>query len=57
MKKEKLEEIHEKYKISKLKQLNEKNQKTRTGFQPRNTMGKNKQGEYGFISTSLMQIV
>jgi hypothetical protein len=41
----KLEEIQEKYKRNKLKQFYEGIRKTRTGFQPRTTMCKNKQGE------------
>ena len=41
----KLEEIQAKYKRNKLKQFYEGIRKTRTGFQPRTTMCKNKQGE------------
>jgi hypothetical protein len=41
----KLEEIQEKCKRNKLKHFYEGIRKTRTGFQPRTTMCKNKQGE------------
>jgi hypothetical protein len=41
---EKLEELQEKYKINALKQFYEGIHKMRTGFQPRTTMCKNKQG-------------
>ena len=40
-----LEKIQEKYKRNKLKQFYEGIRKTRTGFQPRTTICKNKQGE------------
>ena len=41
---EKLEELQEKYKRNRLKQFYEGIRKIRTGFQPRTTMCKNKQG-------------
>jgi hypothetical protein len=41
---EKLEELQEKYKRNALKQFYEGIRKIRTGFQPRTTMCKNKQG-------------